>query len=179
MDLELHTRWPRFVFGRLIERLNVAAGWLFQRFYKDEDQGLISLVTLPVTWCSSDEYGNILFVCISLYRRAWDRFWMYKWTVTCALLIVKNSKVVWRQSPQIDSYDLCKIIEDRVWWHGAFMNVWVCASGTSVCLCVSTGMPTIFRKLFGISGAVHPSSAEKNQTVEYRSLPREKCSSAK
>lgn len=55
----------------------------------------------------------------------------------------------------------------------------VCASGTSVCLCVSTGTPTIFRKLFGISGAVHPSSAEKNQTVEYRPLPREKCTCAK
>lgn len=57
--------------------------------------------------------------------------------------------------------------------------VCVCASGTSVCLCVSRSMPTIFRKLFGISGTVHPSSAEKNQTVEYRSLPREKSSCAK
>jgi len=33
-------------------------------------------------------------------------------------------------------------------------------------------MPTIFRKLFGISGAVHPNAAEKNQTVEYKFLPR-------
>lgn len=72
---------------------------------------------------------------------------------------------------------LCKIIEDKDWWQS--MCVCVCLRGATVCLCVSTGMPTIFRKLFGISGAVHPSAAEKNQTLEYKSLPTEKWSGAK
>jgi len=45
--------------------------------------------------------------------------------------------------------------EDRV-----TVCISVCASGTSVCLWVSTGTPTIFIKPFGISGAFHPSPAE-------------------